>query len=358
MPRVEHERRRHTRHPISLSATIIAPNGDAHEAIIKDFCLGGLFVACRGLVDPPGGRPVGKEAPLRVSFVLPVEGRDESFEVFTQVARVLSDGMGVHFTDADVSTLKALRALATYAKQERKRAEAAARLAVPSETVISGVDADMLDASKVLVRCKSIVADYLTANIEALYKRADEKLSQACTDAIGTAEEGRYFHAMWELNNLQSTIHMSLRADILNRLDELMRPEGRRSTDLEDTDEMGDLSLVDTQSFSDWLAIKEILEEASKRTAESNAKLEQNLSQLLRIRVDENSNPVAPLTICAAFHDAVHGLWLSPVARDPLFQAFRETLIENLSDLYRELNALLEAHGIASAGRERGLAAS
>ncbi|NIR30100.1 MAG: DUF1631 family protein [Gammaproteobacteria bacterium] len=355
---MEHERRRHTRHPISLPATIIAPNGDAHEAVIKDFCLGGLFVACRELVEPASGRRIGEEAPLRLSFVLPVEGRDESFEVFTQVARVLSDGIGVHFTDADVSTLKALRALATHAKHTRRKSEAAARLAVPSETVVSGVDAGILDASRALFRCKGMVADYLTANIEALYKRADDKLSQACADAIGTAEEGRYFHAMWELNNLQSTIHMSLRADVLSRFDELMRHKGRRPSGLEDTDDIGDLSLVDTQSFSDWLAIKEILQEASAQTAESSAKLEGYLTQLLRTSVDENTNPVSPIGICAAFHDAVHGLWLSPVAREPLFQSFRETLIANLDGLYAELNAVLEEHGVSGAGWEQGAAAS
>lgn len=350
---MEHERRRHTRHSISLAAEITTADGKTHAAAVKDFCLGGLFVACRALAD---NERVDEGAPLRVNFAVPIEGVDHEFEVATCIARILPGGIGVNFMQSDIATLKALRALATYARQMRKNQGTSARLTVPTEAVVSGVDPAMLDASRVLERCKSIVADYLTANIQALYKRADEKLAQTCTDAIGTAEEGRCFHAMWELNNLQSTIHMSLRAHILSQLDQLIRPTGR-GPGAEDPDEMEDLSLVDTQNFSDWLAIKAILEEAETRTAQSCDSLERSLSALVQAPVDENSNPVGPTGICAAFHDAVHDLWLSPVAREPLFEAFRETMMANLDGLYAELNALFQAHAAPGQPAKGDLAA-
>jgi hypothetical protein len=332
------ERRRHTRHPVSLTARITTPNGKGHAATIQDFCLGGLFVACQALVAEPA---LDQGARVQVSFVLPVDGRDRRFDVATQVARFFPAGMGLHFFQSDVETLQALRALTQVARKVRKERQAAARLALPSETVVAGVDAHMLDASKALARCKGTVADYLTANVEALYKRTDEKLSKAASDAIGSSEEGRHFHAMWELNNLQSTIHTAFRADILRRLDDLLRPDAPSA---DAGDGVVDLALADTESFSDWLVVKEILEEATPRTAASCHRFEERLSRVLQTPVDENTNPVGPIGICAAFHDAIHGLWLSTLAREPLFEAFRETVMANLETLYAELNAALDEH--------------
>ncbi|NIR28140.1 MAG: DUF1631 family protein [Gammaproteobacteria bacterium] len=332
------ERRRYIRQPVQLEAAITARRGTRHAGMIEDFCPGGLFVRCEELAKPPPGqkRQVAPEDRIRVDFSLPYRGRHKIFELEARVAGLFKGGLGLQFIDPDPDAVDALQVLADQTNKTRK---ASFRAEVSDED--TRAPRTVSEAPRILARFRGIVNDFVSRQLEGLFEKARQTLFSAARDAGSNAEEREYFEALQEIENVRSTVESSFRDDIVRQLDELGKVQGVGG-ESEDREAMSDLSLVDTQSFNDWLEIKKLLEKAKPRHQESCYKVERRLSHLLRLPVDEQNNPVGPTSICSAYHDALQNLGVSRPGRAALFRSLGRTVIGNLGNLYDELNELFE----------------
>ncbi len=336
------ERRRYVRQPVRLEAAITTAGETRHAGVIEDFCPSGLFVRCEELAKPPPRqeRLVAAEDRVRVDFSLPYRARHKIFEVDARVAGLFKGGLGLEFIDPDPDAVDALQALADQTNKTRK---ATLRAGVSDED--TRIPQIVTEAPRILARFRGIVNDFLSRQLKELFEKARQTLFAAARDAGTNAEEREYFEALHEIENVQSTVQSSFRDDIARQLDELGKFQDT-ADEGEDSDAMSDLSLVDTQSFSDWLEIKKLLEKAKPRHQESCYKIERRLSHLLRLPLDEESNPVHPTSICSAYHDALQNTGVSRPGRAALFRSFEQMIIGKLGELYDELNELFERSNV------------
>lgn len=336
------ERRRYVRQPIRLDAAVTTPANTRHGGTIEDFCPGGLFVRCEELATPPPrqARKVNQGERVRIDFSLPYRGRPKIFETSARVAGIFKGGLGLQFVDPDPDAVDALQALA----DETNKARKATRRAEVSDEDTRTLHT-ISEAPRVLARFRGLVNDFLSKALPELFNKSRQDLFTASRDAASNAEERQAFEALQEVENVEKTVEQTFRDDILRQFDDLGKPE-RYGEDEEERDAKSDLSLVDTQSFSDWLELKKVQEKTKPRHRGSCYKIERRLSHLLRVPVDEENNPVGAGAICAAYHDALQNLGVGRIGRVSLFKAFEHIIIGNLGALYGDLNALFERSAV------------
>lgn len=335
------ERRKYIRQPVELPARLFALGHPALACTIRDFCLGGLFLACPELDEPEraaGARPVAQNDVVSIQFSIDTRGQRRRFEVKARVAGLFGGGLGVEFQDPSPEALHALQDLANRTQQARvreQRQRSGAGTASP----------ETFDTARILAGCKERVTSYLDENVKGLFEVATRDLFVAARDARSNAEQTACLDAMKETEKVGGPIEAVFVGQVLEQMDNLGEGTMSKAADAEEpfSDE---LALVDSQAFNDWLTVKKIIEKTASRLKEHEYGLEQRLTRLLGAVMDQQSNPISALSLCSAFHESMQNLGVSHLARQAIFGGFEARVIGNLDGLLEELNELLAEEGV------------
>ncbi len=337
------ERRAYPRYPLQLDALFSVIGIAPQPCSIRDFCLGGVFLAVppetRQAVSDELGQ-LERETPLIIEFSASNEqGELQRFRVPAKVARATGTGVGVSFMNPDPAALTALRQLAM-----RRPAETSVGAEADGTP---GAAAAMLRTGKgreVLESCTKLVSDKLVPTFKSFFQHMGARLVTAAGESESNVEQGHFFDAITELNSRKKPIEQDLPATILDGLKHLggFRIREKQEKPVQDTSE---LSLVDKEAFEDFLAIAEMVSRAEERWKSQLTELENRLSNFVKTRIDASSNPIGPAAVCHAFGDVMEGLAVEPTAMRVVYRCFDDEVVETFGELYQGLNAILDEAG-------------
>ncbi len=337
------ERRKHVRQPIRLDARISGDGQGSLACQIRDFCVDGLFIAVPGLNGNDAvtlnERELALDDLVQVHFSLDAGDGPAEFEASVRVAGNFKGGIGVQFRESDPRIIRALKALTRQQAEARPRQPAAE----PAYRAPSGAVPEKLKE-----RFRDLLSVFLQTEIDAMFEAADETLFQGARDAGSDQGEKAFLEAQQEAGKLKPPLSKAFIDNVMFGLGHLgegpIEPiQGQQ--ELGDDDDAG-LSLVDTMNFGDILRVKQILGRCERRFKDSEYDLEVRLSNLFRVVVDQDSDPVGVRAVCFAFHDAIQNLGATRLARGSVFDAFEHTLIGKLADLQESFADAFEEAGV------------
>ncbi len=324
------EKRAHLRQSIDLDASVSIAGQEVRPCKITDFCLGGGFLSLESQAPTPRRPPIEQGEVINVEFYADgAAGGHNHFRLRARVAGVFRGGIGVAFIEPDIQALLVL--------QDQASRTGAAAVTAPSPV-------QNTPNAQVLASCRQALLVFLTDATKALFKKADDDLFIAARDAGNDVEYNLNVDSMKEIKQIKDSIEKAFFETLLAAMEHPGKPAKREAPAR--TGDLAGLSLVDSQEFQDMLAIQRILEKAEPRYQDPLYEINARLSEVVGMTLAEQDNPVGPIMVCGAFHDAVQYLGASRNARRVIFDTFEHSIVNDLGNLYKELNGIFRNSGI------------
>jgi len=336
------ERRAYPRIPLQVDALVTVHGVSAQPCQIRDFCLGGMFLAFGDELRTAlfhQSRPLVRGTPLAVEFAVSVQGRSQRFKLGGQVARASETGMGVTFVKPDATALMTLQRLAT-SKTGQSGAGGKGGTPEPPRPRLATPE-----GRRAIEVCQKILKAGLPGRLEAFCREAGERIVAAAGKSMSNIVQNQYFDALTAFNGRRKALQQELGVAIIEQLARLgsFRLAVRRD---QPTEGVSKLSLVDKEAFEDFLAISEMISRAEHRFERPLEELQQRFSRLLKRRAEASDNPVGPAAICYALDDALGDLPVQPEAMHLIYKAFEDEVIAGLGGMYQAMNEALQRQGV------------
>ncbi|MEN9725925.1 MAG: hypothetical protein RL434_291 [Pseudomonadota bacterium] len=177
-------------------------------------------------------------------------------------------------------------------------------------------------------------------------KTADERLTEALRDARNNREQTLFNEAQARFSRRQAQIvrqSVETLARAIDILDDPLQPMAGA-----DDENSTDLSLIELADFEEFLTVSQLSGAFEKQLTAILGPLNKRLSHLAGREVEMSTSPLGPRVMCEAFADAMKGLLNDNQVSDLVYQALRETLEDQLEDLYTRVNSLLADRGVLS----------
>jgi hypothetical protein len=176
----------------------------------------------------------------------------------------------------------------------------------------------------------------------------DDALFAMAEKATSNAEQARHFDGMRETRRRRGDIEHRFQERLVQGLVEFAEGRARRnSAERTEPAVREDLSLIENEELEQSLAVTGMVSRAEGKLARPLYALNRRLSVLAAdSEVDEESNPLAPAALAAAFRSGIEGLDCAQETRLILLKLFERMVIEALEPVYSELNDLLKDAGI------------
>ncbi|HHH36419.1 MAG TPA: DUF1631 family protein [Gammaproteobacteria bacterium] len=326
------ERRAYRRYPVRLPALYHSGDGREWGCEIKDFCIGGMYLAT---TDPPQAAPPGVGTHITLNCRLP--GAAEPLVFQARIVRQEGRHCGIAFMDPDLEALQRLR---DYAQQQS--GQPSSREHASGARPRQGADA--LPREALLGDCRDMARGLMETLGREFPERCKERIFDAVEQTRRPQEQNAYFSATAVLTNSAELFRQAFEAAVERRLEAgVSAPAVAEPLPSQNP---GHLALVEDEVFEDWLATTDMIEHAESRNQEALRLLERRLSLLFEETVDSDRNPFGAATYAQAFQEALKQLELEHPVMQLCYQVFRQLLTEGIGKLFDEMNAHLVEHGV------------
>ncbi len=336
------EQRAYPRYSVRLNALITIGGLTRQPCTIRDFCLGGMFLALR-----PGARGQGtRGTPMLIEFAITDDGPLTEFKLQAHVARVLDSGLGVAFSNPEPTALVALQRLADQIQQTETHplSDAAAAAEADREARAAGG----VDRPAIKTACINLVRDRLPAMMSLFLRESDEGLLNAAREAPSNVEQTRCFDALTALDKVKGKVESDFVQLVTAQMERVLRSRGTATAAPAQEAARGrsTLALIDKDEFEEFLTLSELTSRAENRLQDRVKELDQRFCRLIRARIAEGKTPAGPAAITEAFGQAMKNLSVDRRPLDTIYKAFEATVVKGLDGLYDALNSLLAERGI------------
>ncbi len=333
-------RRRYVRRAVTQQAHLKAPGLSDVLCEIRNFCWGGLFVKINHKDISFAASRSALPKTVEVSFTASTSLGERPFTLGGRVAHASADGIGIAFERAPVDAIQVLREVAESKPPLLDSAADAGGLALARDSM-QQTCADALERS-------------LRAILESFFQRVPEALNDAADQAPSNMEQTACRDAIVELDHARETVIKEFIERALEQADGYAAAgslyPGRPDT--------GSLALLDNEEFEDWL---NLMEEVAKTEAIFGSELhvlEQRLSALAGIPVDNRNDPFGPNALGQCFRWILRDRAANNATRLILYRVFEQSLCAFLGELYQQLNAILPLAPIKAQGVHSSVNAS
>ncbi|NOY73428.1 MAG: DUF1631 family protein [Gammaproteobacteria bacterium] len=199
------------------------------------------------------------------------------------------------------------------------------------------------DLENILASCKKIINECLEPLIKSSQKHIIDALFKASEKSKDVTQQNAYFDSLNILNRSQDKLKEIFISSALTQLNTYCTDPKTINKSSEDYANSGEitLSLIEEDVLEDWLAITEITNLAKARNNQELSAIEQHLSTLYQIEINEENNPFGPMLFAQAFEDGIQHLALNHVADQLCYTVFKGTLNTTLADIYKKILSLL-----------------
>ena len=323
-------RREYIRHQVNMPLRIGRGVPD-HDAMMKDFCLGGLLVAL-----PNGGNSFLRDAAggdvVALQFMVETARRPRDITLSARVVRVEDQSLGLAFERPDSSMLLALHNHVRTLLRE-----------TPSPDVRD--EPRTLQARHLARSVTDILSDYCQNAVDRLVPLAIEALEQSAAESHTNEDQHPFFEAVELLKRGAGM----LGSGFVNRAISGFRAleQGQSLSDdalVQRSDER--LSLVDKEVFDEWVTLKVMASRAEAQFYDDLLHLQLRLDKLFDISLNARRNPLAPTLICTAFGEAVRQMPFKGKTDRVVLAVFEREVMGQLGTLYADINRLLAEAGV------------
>ena len=289
------ERRGSPRLPIDLATTIECSSGIQLSAQIENYCLTGVFLRLTTAHDGNDQRMLAKQREIALRFSTTRREKRVLFVVRARVARAVDGGIGAEFIAPDPQAVDALyqEALLWRSSQAQKH---------PNEPIPG--------ANKLLVGVFTgtcIKAQQaLTTSLQDVFARACTRLKDS--DAASYSLSSETTHSLADLKLLERMVPRSVLHSVTQSFDRLWAPGLEDEVAERVTKSSERLSLVDNESFDDWLFVTSIVKRCPRALQKSQRILEQRLTGLVGRQIGDHDNPIGFPRLCYHFLDSLQNL--------------------------------------------------
>jgi hypothetical protein len=204
----------------------------------------------------------------------------------------------------------------------------------------------------VINECRQILHRALPRLLEGMFENLDDALYELADKADNNRLQTSYFDAMRNIRKGREQIEARFNGRILECYDHFWKQgpgtgpwAGTQQEQNADT-----FSLVDEGDLEEALAVGNMISRGENRYYKEIYALNQRFSHLLGgMEVDEKSNPLAPAFFCNAFNSAAQGVELEITVKLVVYKQFERRVVDELGNLYRDLNEHLARGGILPA---------
>ncbi len=310
-------KRRHVRERVRQDGQVCFQGGRSLACEIRDFCAGGVFLRLK-----PGLR-FAAQRDVRVTVQFGCEGGSGSFQLPGRIAHVTDQGLGIAFLEAPPpAALAALRDKA----------------AVPAPGRAAGMEGGEaeIQLGAVGMICRQALEAQLSPVLADFFAEVDSVLLDAAEHAGTNAEQAAYFEAMSLLKAHRGEIEQRFSHHVLQQAETFEIPPSEPC----DVSDGGQLGLVDSGAFEDWLNVNEEIAKVENQHLPELQRMELRFTWLAQREINRHNNPYGPCVIEHAFRSALSDLQLDNAPKRLIYRVFGHVLDPRLGDLYQRLDEI------------------
>lgn len=315
--------RKHARLKTRAVARLSLENQAPVLCEIQDFSQQGIQL---GKLDGPGARAIqgampGSRARVEIEFPLS-EGGVGDFKLHGSLVHATSSAFGLKLDDM---TQEAYLALA-HARLTHLHPRPPASGLLPEEV------------QAILRDCLHLFHLFLDHAWRDFVDGIAIKVASRDTGTLPLVDHSRYLGALANLLQHSNTLgkaHYASLVRAMHRIDEPhVEPERLPAN-------ASELSLVDDNSFEDWLNIAHVFNRIEADNRSAMFQFEQRLERLMPVAIDRHNDPFGPESVCLAFQETIRHLDLNNEMRGMLYRAYGETIQPHFPGFFEQLNLLL-----------------
>jgi len=329
------ERRAYPRYPVVLKSQLIHPSQGSHAAIIKDYCIGGMYIE---LIDPTLlGKPASNFTPQigsTITVVTTVEnsGVEKQLSFNTKIMRVEKDYIGVSFINPDISAVQTLHKFAIANPGNNVDAEEDFGT---TQTVFNGKS-----ASQILKEAHQLVADELLPLMEKFHSSISEHFFDAAKETFDLAKQNALFESLGVLEKNKNKITETFKKLYEIRIKKYSPSKILHEDEAEKEKEVSleSLSLVEADDLDNWLSISSIISNVDADHRDELGKIERRASALYQAKITKKNNPFGPALFAQAFQDSLEDIEIKHAVKLVCYTAFRDVYLSIAEKLYKSIN--------------------
>ncbi len=316
-----HNRRAYPRYSLEHDALIVAKGFSPASCRVINLCAGGM---CLGDIDSIKlNRHLAEhpETPVEVHLF---DQDQQHFVAMSRVCRVKPSSIGLQFEQMQPQLVESIL--------QKKSAGPNSQVVYTTRSKRNKLRTWYAEAAQRFIQSLWLMLKEHTlasANIQIadsvnLHRTSELKLLRGILlDANDPLELEREFLKAW-----QSILH-SLETD---------NPKTRQA--------LAELKVVEKGQFEDWLELQMIVTGIAKESRSQLFRLEQFLTQIYGQDIDDRSNPLSPVTMGQALHQALTQAQIGETIRPLFYQAFEQVLNDSYRERMDELIGVFESHGL------------
>ena len=337
------ERRAYPRYPVALKSQIVHSTHGNRAAIIKDYCIGGMYVE---LIDNSLlGEPASTYAP-RIGDVINVvttingAGVQKQLNFNTKVMRVEHDYVGVSFVNPDLSAVQNLH---KFAVSIGKSGIAPEEDFGTTQTVFNGKS-----AAQVLQETHQLVANELLPLMEQFHNSISDHFFKAAKETFDMSKQNALFESLSILEHDKNKITKAFTDSYVKKIKGYSPSNVLHEEEAEEEKEISleSLSLVEEDDLDNWLSISSIITNVDADNRDELSKIERRATALYRAKINKKNNPFGPALFAQAFQDSLDDIEIQHAVKLVCYTAFRDVYMSIAADLYERINEHLVANDV------------
>lgn len=329
------ERRSYPRYPISLKSQLIFSGQGTRAVIVKDYCIGGMYIE---LIDASllGGQQANGFSP-RIGDVLSVvtniesNGVDKQLSFNIKVMRVEKEYIGVSFINPDLSAVQSLH---KYASLHRQKDTEAKEDFGTTQTTFNGKS-----PAQVLTEAHQLVSNELLPLMEKFHSSVSEHFFEAAKETFDLAKQNALFESLGVLEKDKNKITQRFTELYEKKIKDYL-PKDILHEEEEENKEISleTLSLVEESDLDSWLSMSSIITNVDADHREELNKIERRASALYQEKINKKNNPFGPAMFAYAFQDSLDGVEIKHAVKLVCYTAFRDVYLSLAAKLYVSIN--------------------
>lgn len=190
---------------------------------------------------------------------------------------------------------------------------------------------------------KRCALDGLSDLLRVMLENVDDAMFERSDKVDNDRERTMFFEAMREIRLKRDSLKNHFDHAMRQRFDDFITdiPSAR------DTDDMGELTLLELSDLEDNIAIEAMISRARPYFEDDLFAVTERLKLVLeREEIDADRNPLDPKSICDCFHEASELLEAEIEVKLIFYKLFEKHVMNNLGHLYQELNDIFVKKGV------------
>ena len=328
------ENRAYPRYPVTLKAQLISPSQGNRSVIIKDYCIGGMYIELidTALLGEPASSFVPKIGELiNIVTMVNSDGLEKQLGFKTKIMRVEQGYIGISFQNPDLSAVQTLH---KYAAAIRKHGESTEEDFGTSQTVFNGKS-----SAQILMEAHKLVAKELLPLMENFHNSISDHFFNAAKETFDLSKQNALFESLGILEKDKNKITKAFTKIYVDKIKSYSPLNILHEDENEEKEiSLESLSLVESDDLDNWLSISSIITNVDADHRDELSKIERRASALYQSKINKKNNPFGPALFAQAFQESLDDIEIKHAVKLVCYTAFRDVYLGIAEKLYKSIN--------------------